>query len=525
VTLLLLLSLLQGAPLRVEAETGSMIGKAVVQNTDAGFSGTGYVGGFQAAGDRVTVSVTVPTTGVYQIRVGYRTPNGQKGIDVFLDGTKVGSITAAANTTWTSAVFAETKLTAGAHTISVGDGWGWFQIDWIEIESSTPAPPVRPSAPLVDPKADTAARRLHGWMLDQYGKKVITGQTDSAEAKWLFQQTGKLPAIIAFDMMDHTPSRHALGGTGPTESVEMARRWGRNGGIVAYQWHWVPPSGVSTGTDANGNPAWWGGFYTANGTFDIAKALADTNGSDYRGLMRDVDSISALLAKLRDAGIPVLWRPLHEASGGWFWWGAKGSAPAKKLWNILYDRMTRRNGLHNLIWVWTSATDAGAADWYPGDSVVDIVGLDVYSDSSNALSTDWKALVNLVGAKKLVAVSECGHGDGSAPGVLPTPENVALFQTWWSYAVTWSGSHVHRWPTARLSSIYSSPTMITYDELPKWNTLPVGVADRSRRIPSSAVRALRSLDGRIVPTSATLRPGIYLETTPEGIAKRVIGAN
>ena len=524
-TLLLLLSLLQGAPLRVEAETGTMAGKAVVQTTDAGYTGTGYVGGFQAAGDRVTVSVTAPTTGVYQIRVGYRTPNGQKGIDVLLDGTKVGSITAAASTAWTSAVFAETKLTAGTHTISVGDGWGWFQIDWIEIEASTPEPPVRPSAPLVDPLADSSAKRLHGWMLDQYGKKVITGQTDSAEAKWIFQQTGKLPAIIAFDMMDHTPSRHALGGGYPRESIEMARRWGQNGGIVTYQWHWVPPSGVSTGTDSKGNPAWWGGFYTANGTFDIAAALADTNGSDYRGLMRDVDSISALLAKLRDAGIPVLWRPLHEASGGWFWWGAKGSAPAKKLWNILYDRMTRRNGLHNLIWVWTSATDAGAAEWYPGDSVVDIVGLDVYSDSSNALSTDWKALVDLVVAKKLVAVTESGHGDGAGPGVLPTPENVELYQTWWSYAVTWSGSHINRWPGARLTSIYASPTMITFDELPKWNTIPVGVAERPRRIPSTTSRALRSLDGRLVPTGATLRPGVYLETTAEGVAKRVFGAN
>jgi beta-mannanase len=23
----------------------------------------------------------------------------------------------------------------------------------------------------------------------------------------------------------------------------------------------------------------------------------------------------------QDAGVTVLWHPLHEASGGWFWWG------------------------------------------------------------------------------------------------------------------------------------------------------------------------------------------------------------
>jgi len=524
VILLALFAALHGAPIHVEAESGTLAGNAVVQKAAAGYQGTGYVGGFQVAGDRVTLQVTVPTTGVYQIDVGYRTPNGQKGIDLLLDGAVVASPLQAASTTWTSATFAETKLTAGVHTIGLGGGWGWFEIDWIELVAATLAPPVRPTAPLVDPKADTAARRLYGWMLDQYGKKVITGQTDSATAKWIYQTTGKLPAIIAFDMMDHTPSRHTLGGGNPAEPAEMARRWGANGGIVAYQWHWVPPSGVNAGNDANGNPSWWGGFYTDHGTFDITKALADTNGADYKGLMKDIDSISMQLAKLRDAGIPVLWRPLHEAQGGWFWWGAKGAAPLKKLWSIVYHRMTGRNNLHNLIWVWTSASDAAAADWYPGDSLVDIVGLDAYSDSANSLSTDWKALGALVKNNKLVAVSECGHGDGSGPGVLPTPEQVATYQTWWSYEVAWNGDHITRWPAARLTSIYASSTMITHDELPKWSTLPVGVAARTRQIPSSSTRVLRSLDGRLVPAGATLRPGVYLETSPEGVRRLVVPA-
>jgi len=522
VLLPLVLAALQSAPIHIEAETGTLSGNAKVQTATAGYQGTGYVGGFQTAGDRVTVNVQVPTTGIYQVVVGYSTPNGQKGIDVRLDGVAAGSITAAANTSWTSATFAETRLTAGAHAISVGDGWGWFLVDWVELVPSTPAPPARPTAALVNPKADLAARRLHSWMVDQYGKHVITGQTDSSEAATVFRRTGKLPAIIAFDMMDHTPSRHALGGGYPNESVEMAKRWGLNGGIVAYQWHWVPPSGVSTGTDANGNPAWWGGFYTANGTFDLAKALADTTGADYKGLMKDIDSISGLLAKLRDAGIPVLWRPLHEASGGWFWWGAKGSAPLKKLWSILYHRMTERNGLTNLVWVWTSATDAGASDWYPGDSLVDIVGLDTYSDSSNALSTDWKALVNLVGGRKMVTISECGHGNGTGPGVFPTPETVALYQTWWSYAVPWSGTHISRWPDARLKEIYGSTMMITFDELPKWNTLPVGIAPR-RPVGPALEGRLFDLSGRPVgrvsaegSLPAGLPSGAYLVGTKDG---------
>ncbi len=509
---------LHAAPLHLEAETGTLSGKALVQSAGTGYAGTGYVGGFEAAGDLVTFSVNIPTTAVYQVNVGFRTPSGQKGIDVLLDGAQVGS-QLVSSATWTSATFAQTKFTQGTHQLAVGNGWGWFQIDWVELVPIVATAPERPTDALIDPRADLGARRLHGWLLDQYGKQVVTGQTDSSNAKWVFQQTGKLPAIVAFEMMDHTPSRHLLGGGNPAEPVEMAVRWGQNGGIVAYQWHWVPPSGVNPGNDKNGNPSWWGGFYTDHGTFDLEKALSDTTNSDYKGLMRDIDSISGKLAKLRDAGIPVLWRPLHESEGGWFWWGAKGPSPLKKLWSILYHRMTEKNQLHNLIWVFTSATDSAAKSWYPGDSLVDIVGLDAYSDSANGLSLEWKALNRLVNGHKLVALSECGHGDGTAPGVLPTPENVNLYQTWWSYEVPWGGDHITRWPGARLGQIYRSEMMVTQDELPLWSSLS-SLKSKPVATTSSLTGIVYGIDGRA--TTRTSRLGLVFELTPLGIRKRVL---
>jgi mannan endo-1,4-beta-mannosidase len=45
----------------------------------------------------------------------------------------------------------------------------------------------------------------------------------------------------------------------------------------------------------------------------------------------------------------VLWRPLHEADGAWFWWGAKGPKIFKKMWRIMYDRLTNYHQLHNLL--------------------------------------------------------------------------------------------------------------------------------------------------------------------------------
>jgi mannan endo-1,4-beta-mannosidase len=77
------------------------------------------------------------------------------------------------------------------------------------------------------------------------------------------------------------------------------------------------------------------------------------------------------LKRLRDAGVPVLWRPLHEASGNawhtpWFWWGAKGAEPYKKLWNMMFDRMNNYHGLNNLIWIYSINWDNKDSSWYPG---------------------------------------------------------------------------------------------------------------------------------------------------------------
>jgi len=85
------------------------------------------------------------------------------------------------------------------------------------------------------------------------------------------------------------------------------------------------------------------------------------------------------MKRLADLDIPILWRPIHEAGGGWFWWGAHGPAPALALWDMIYDRMVNHHNLHNMIWVWSTPESA----WFPGNSKVDIVGYDSYPGAYN----------------------------------------------------------------------------------------------------------------------------------------------
>ena len=100
-----------------------------------------------------------------------------------------------------------------------------------------------------------------------------------------------------------------------------------------------------------------GGFYTSATDFNISSTLAAGPGSaNYTLILRDLDAIAVQLKRLSDAKVPVLFRFLHEAEGGWFWWGAQGPAAAKALFRLGYDRFTNYHKLNNLVWVWNSVS-------------------------------------------------------------------------------------------------------------------------------------------------------------------------
>src|ERR1043165_6132408 len=135
---------------------------------------------------------------------------------------------------------------------------------------------------------------------------------------------------------------------------------------TTFCWHWNAPKDL---IDQPGKE-WWRGFYTEATTFDVTMAMNDVTSDEYTLIIRDIDAIATQLKRLQSANIPVIWRPLHEAEGKWFWWGAKGAEPCKWLWKLLYDRLVNEHHLDNLIWVWTSTGNPDATQWYPGDDYV-----------------------------------------------------------------------------------------------------------------------------------------------------------
>jgi hypothetical protein len=435
----------------VEAEDGVLDG-VVVESDAAGYSGTGYVAGFDTATDTLTMTIPDSPGGLHSLTVRYSAPFGTKTATLRLNGAGHGDVVLTESTAFTSAAAGKVLLLEGDNTVTIVNNWGWYYIDAITVEPVNPPPPHQVTGTLVNPHAAAEAKGLMRYLTANFGKNLISGQQDMPSVEWVRENVGATPAIAGLDMMDYSPSRVERGAT--SEEVERALQWDAEGGITTFVWHWNAPSGL---IDEPGKE-WWRGFYTDATTFDVAAALADKDSQDYRLLIRDMDAIAVQLKRLADADVPVLWRPLHEAEGGWFWWGAKGPEAAKELWRILYERLTDHHGLNNLIWVWNSISPA----WYPGDDVVDVVSVDSYPPAGDhgPLSGQYEKLVDLSGNRKLVALGEVGS--------IPDPALARAYHAHWSFFVTWSGSFVQDGQHNSLEflkRVYQDPHVITRDEL------------------------------------------------------------
>lgn len=349
---------------------------------------------------------------------------------------------------------ADVNAESGAFTLAVKPDHGTVS----QTEKTLKKPPKT----LVNPQASKTAQALLSKLVDRYGSQTIAGQQDLDELAYIQTITQKQPAILGGDLMDYSPSR-VRHGTKPAGTTESLIDYARKGFIITLSWHWNAPTDLINQEkfiNAQGktiNALWWRGFYTEATTFDVKKALADPKSADYKLLLRDIDAIAVELKKFSDAGIPVLWRPLHEAEGAWFWWGAKGPEPFKSLWHLMFERLTKQHQLHNLIWVYSSGTKP---EWYPGGDVVDIVGIDAYpANVTDPLIKSWDTLKKQYDGKKMLALTEFG-------GV---PDIARMHQQGvkWSYFMSWTKEvGPHKMSPETLKGIYQDNAVVTLDKFP-----------------------------------------------------------
>ncbi|MDQ0231415.1 glycosyl hydrolase [Metabacillus malikii] len=441
----------------LEAEEASLNG-VTIENSEPGYSGKGYVADFSDTNQSVTFSLNIPEASLYDVTVGFGAIYGDgKVANILLNGEPLGTITMGSGFGEASA--GKVLFKKGMNTLTITPNWTFFAIDYIKVAPNAAPAPHEVEKKLINSQATAATKGLFHYLVDNFGENIISGQQGNpndnlADIKYIEKLTGKLPAILGLDLMDYSPSRVEYGAS--SDAIERAIDWHNHGGIIAFAWHWNAPKDLLNTTE---HP-WWSGFNTDATTFDIEYALKHPESEDYNLLLRDIDAIAEQLKKLQEANVPVLWRPLHEAEGGWFWWGAKGPEPVKELWKLMYDRMTNQHKLNNLIWVWNSIDE----DWYPGNEYVDIVSFDSYPGAHQYIpqSSQYEALVNVSNNKKLVAMAENGP--------IPDPDVLADYRSKYIYFTTWNGLLAEQNSEEHLKKVYHHKNVITREQLPDFET-------------------------------------------------------
>lgn len=470
-----------------------------------GFSGTGF-SYLDQKGTTVSVDVDVPEAGLYELNVCYCEPydTNKKVQYLQVNGVNQGELTFVHNLEFEETSGGVVNLKKGKNTIELKAYWGYTFFDYLTLApASESLTNLTPTRQLSNPKASDSAKRLYSYLCDQYGKHIISGQQEycgdhnynlwadpdtfikdnEAEFEYILEQTGKQPAIRGIDLLayrsntnwtDHAPER----------AIEWVNKYK---GIATMTWHWNVPSTEYGGDDV--------AFYvestgnTPFTTFSITKALEEGTWEN-KQLLADIDAIAAELTKLKDADVPVLWRPLHEAEGGWFWWGAEGAEPCKKLYRLLYDKLTNEYGLDNLIWVWTGYTSPASANWYPGDDVVDIIGYDKYNavdgqPNLSSISSTFYSLVQSTKGQKMVAMSENDS--------IPSLENLVNDKAAWLYFCPWYMNYLtseQNNPVENLVEIYQSDYCITLDELPDLKSYPISGGNTDDPTPPDTKKTL-----------------------------------
>jgi hypothetical protein len=314
--------------------------------------------------------------------------------------------------------------------------------------TATVTPPSNNGRALSNAAASPEAKALYCYIQNLSGKKILSGQMWSGwgfdELAYIQTNTGKQPAIMGLDFIQESVNN---------TQVQLATNYWKKGGIPTIMWHWGAPS---TGE----------GYPASQNSIDINKCF-QVGTPEYTAFWAELKTKADHLQALRDAGIPVLWRPFHELNGGWFWWSKGNGTPGetaankaalfKKLWTTMYDYFVNTRQLNNLVWVlcYTGSPDAA---WFPGNQYVDIAGGDEYASTNDPQLNLYNNVKKAVAPNLMpTTLHECG--------IPPDPAQCISKGSMWSWFMEWHTSYIQGVDKTYLNTVYNHDLVITLDEV------------------------------------------------------------
>lgn len=423
-----------------EAENAVFPKALRVESKKDNFSGEGYLTGFPSGGSvAATFTIEAPSNQHYDLSFNIAS---EKEVEcrISLNGKQLTTFKTVKGGKFNQITVHGVFLVKGSSEISITPVKGNICLDYLKLTDSASLGDISYEADgdISNENAGEAAKELMNLISGCYGKYIITGQyaadSDNSELDLIYRTTGKYPVIRCSNL---SVARGSFDES--HKDIEACADWYRNGGIPCVSWYWDAPSEKSS-------------FRTDETDFRLADAMTELDiamlpqeeirglygegniSAECYGLILDIDSMAGQLTSLKNKGIPVLWRPLPEGSGDWYWWGASGADAYKWLWNLLYTRLSGYFELDNLIWIWNGQSESTLVD----ESTYDIAAIDIYhsgeKDYGSSYYENFAAVQKFTGSKKPIALSECGS--------VPDVDSAYRDNSLWSFFGLWFGEYV-----------------------------------------------------------------------------------
>jgi len=362
-------------------------------------------------------------------------------------------------------------------------------------EAPEPDPqPVTTIMTIVDKSATPATKALYAnlWMIRKiapmFGHHDYSaygvGWRDVESMSDVRSLCGDYPALLSVDISGAEQGKENNINNIPFSKLRLLiKQCHSRGGVIMICWHQNNP--------VTGGNAW-----------DNAKAVDKIllEGGDINTKYKEwLGNISDFILSLRDDNnelIPVIFRPLHEHTQTWSWWGSSATTDSEfvNLWKMIVKYLRDTKNVHNLLYAISPQMDSdyGAATTdrlkfrWPGDDFVDVIGMDCYHGTNiNAFKSNLSYLSALsTKLMKPAGVTETGIPSGRASDYWTRQIADPVSGVYCSMVVMWrneSTSHAYGpYPGDNSASdfiqMYNSKKLVFEKSLPDMYSMPKNVA-------------------------------------------------
>lgn len=272
---------------------------------------------------------------------------------------------------------------------------------------------------------------------------------------------GDFPAVVGFDLghIELGDDRN-LDGVPFDHMRQLIFQQYERGGVVTLSWHVNNPLTYEEGMTFGGT-SWIADSTKLHDIEQTTMREVLKEGATHDRLVAWVDSVAQFLNSLETpygVKVPVIFRPWHEHTGSWFWWGKDYCTPDeyRQLWQIVAERF-KANNVTNAIYAYSPGSCATSEEYmerYPGDEIIDILGFDTYCSTKGDDDTEGLTFFIDRMSRQLDIVCDLARQHNKVAAVTEAGYEGIPRKDWWTqtlvpaigehpiaYVLTWRNAH------------------------------------------------------------------------------------